>query len=191
MTLWQRLLAEKRALIMPLAIGAILNAAVYGFWVYPLGVKSATASDRAAAAAEARRAAERDHEAARKLVVGKSRADEELATFFDKVLPPDVPSARNLTFTLLPSLAKKTNIKFLTRSQLDDKVTRETRFGRLHTRISLTGDYESFRQFLYELETAPDFIILDNISLAQNDPTKPLAFNIELSTYYRLGANGN
>jgi hypothetical protein len=34
-------------------------------------------------------------------------------------------------------------------------------------------------------------VIIDEVSIAQNDPTKPLAVTILLSTYYRLGANGN
>ena len=53
------------------------------------------------------------------------------------------------------------------------------------------GDYESFRQFIYELESAPEFVIIDDVTLAQNDPDKPLTLTLELSTYYRLGANGN
>ena len=55
----------------------------------------------------------------------------------------------------------------------------------------LQGDYESFRQFIYELESAPEFVIIDDVTLAQNDPTKPLTLTLQLSTYYRLGANGN
>jgi hypothetical protein len=54
----------------------------------------------------------------------------------------------------------------------------------------LQGEYESVRQFIYELETAPDFIIIDGMSLAQAEANKPLALTLELSTYYRLGADG-
>ena len=38
----------------------------------------------------------------------------------------------------------------------------------------LQGDYESFRQFIYALESAPQFVIIDDVTLAQTDPTKPL-----------------
>ena len=191
MTLWKRALVEKRLLILPLAIAAIVNAGAYGLVVYPLSVKSAGAADRAAAAAQGLKDAERDFAAAGALVAGKSRAERELLTFYDKVLPADLPAARRLTFTMLPTLARKTNVRFLDRRSEPEALKRDARFGRLQIRAGLTGDYESFRQFLYELETSPDFIIIDTVGLAQNDPTKPLALALELSTYYRLGANGN
>src|SRR5450432_1776892 len=98
MPLWKRILAEKRALIVPLVLGVVANIAAYGLWVYPLGVKSAGAADRAAAATQSLQAAQREEGAARELVLGKSRADQELATFFDKVLPADQSAARRLTY---------------------------------------------------------------------------------------------
>ena len=55
----------------------------------------------------------------------------------------------------------------------------------------LEGDYASVRQFIYELETTPAFVIIDDVTLAQNDPAKPLTLTLELSAYYRLGANGD
>ena len=51
MSLLKRIVAEKRALLIPLALGLLVNVAAYGLWVYPLGVKTAGAADRAAAAA--------------------------------------------------------------------------------------------------------------------------------------------
>jgi len=47
MPLWKRILLEKRAVVVPLVIGVVANIAAYGLWVYPLGVKSAGAADRA------------------------------------------------------------------------------------------------------------------------------------------------
>jgi len=34
-------------------------------------------------------------------------------------------------------------------------------------------------------------VIIDDVSLAQTDTSKPLTLQLELSTYYRLGANGS
>ena len=48
MILLKRILAEKRAAIIPLAIGILANIGVYLLVVYPLGVKSAGAENRAA-----------------------------------------------------------------------------------------------------------------------------------------------
>lgn len=191
MTPWKRILVEKRALVIPIALGVIVNAGAYGLWVYPLGVKSAGAADRAAAGAQSLQSSERDFAGARELVLGKSRADQELSTFFDKVLPADLPSARRLTYATLPALAKKANVKLLDRRFEVDPPIKNARLGLLKVHTQWQCDYESFRQFIYELESAPPFVIIDDVSLSQNDATKPLTLILQLSTYYRLGANGN
>ena len=191
MVLWKRILFEKRALVIPLALGVIVNIGAYALWVYPLGVKSAGAADRATAAAQSLQAAEREHAAARELELGKSRADQELSTFFDKVLPADLPSARRLTYATLPALARKTNVKLLGRKFDVEPPTKNARLGLLKVHTQWQCDYESFRQFIYALESASPFVIIDDVSLSQNDPTKPLTLILQLSTYYRLGANGN
>ena len=189
--LWKRVLSEKRALIVPLVLGLLGNIAAYGLWVYPLGVKSAGAADRAAAAARSLQLAERELAGARELVTGKSRADQELTTFFEKVLAPSLPAARDLTYATLPSLAKKSNVRLLDRRFEVEKPEKNARLGLLKVHTAWQCDYESFRQFIYALESAPPFVIIDDVSLAQNDPSKPLMLVIELSTYYRLGTNGN
>jgi hypothetical protein len=49
---------------------------------------------------------------------------------------------------------------------------------------------------IYDLETAPEFIVIDNIVLTEGREGEPgLAWSLELSTYYRApavraGANG-
>jgi hypothetical protein len=191
MTLTRRILAEKRAFIVPLVLGVVINIAAYALVVYPRGVKSQGAADRARAAAQTLKAAERDVAAARALVAGKSRADQELATFYDKVLPADLGAARRLTYASLPTLAKKTNVKFLDRRTDPDPIEKGARLGALRARTQLQCDYESFRQFLYELESSPEFVIIDDITLTQPDPTKPLTLTLELSTYYLLRPNAD
>jgi hypothetical protein len=191
MTLLKRILVEKRVWLIPLALGIIANIAVYLLVVYPLGVKSAGAENRAAAAAQALQTAERDFAAARDLVAGKTRAEQELSTFYDKVLPADLPTARRLTYATLPSLARRSNVKFVNRRLEIDPIKKDTRLGILKIDTQWQGDYESLRRFIYELESAPAFVIIDDVTLAQTDTTKPLTLSLHLSTYYRLGANGN
>lgn len=190
MTLWKRILLEKRLLVIPLALGAILNAVAYIAVVRPLGIKAAGVADRASAAARAVTAAERDHADAQALVTGKSRADEELSTFFDRVLPADQSAARRLTYTAVPALARKRNVRFLDRRVDIELEKRDARVGRMKIRVDLQGDYQSLRQFIFELESAPEFVIIDDVTLVQSDPAKPLTLSLELSTYYRLGRNG-
>jgi Tfp pilus assembly protein PilO len=191
MTLWRRIVVEKRILIIPLAFGMVVNLAIYALVVYPLGVKSASAAGRAAAATEALKAAEQDHESARALVTGKIRAEHEISTFYDEVLPGDLTAARRLTYAALPALAQKSNVQYQQSRYDPEKVEKDERLGRLHIRMVLVGDYEGFRQFIYEFENSPEFVILDNFTMTQSDPAKPLVLTLELSTYYRSGEHGN
>jgi hypothetical protein len=189
--LLRRILVEKRPIVIPIVAVLLVNLAVYAFIVYPLGVRQAGAEDRANAAATALRAAEQELASARALVTGKGRAEEELATFYTRVLPADLSAARRMTYGSLPHLAEKTNVTLGGRhTEVDQSGKKDTRLGRLHIRMNLSGDYQSFRQFLYELETAPEFVIVDDITLTQGELGKPLAFTVELSAYYRLGPNG-
>jgi Tfp pilus assembly protein PilO len=191
MTLWRRIFVEKRVLIIPLAVGIVANLAFYAVVVYPRGLKLASAADRAIAANTSLKAAERDFESARTLVLGKSRADEELSTFYDKVLPADLTAARRMTYAALPALAKRSNVQYQQRRYDPEKLEKDARLGRLHIRMVLVGDYDGFRRFIYEFESSPEFVILDDFTMTQNDPTKPLTLTLELSTYYRLNEHGS
>jgi hypothetical protein len=189
-TPWRRIFVEHRAFIVPLALGILANIGVYALVVRPLSAKSAGAADRARAAAASLREAERSYAAARALVTGKARADQELSTFYDKVLPSDQLSAVRLTYVPLPTIAAKANVKVLTRRWQPEVPKKEARFGRLHISVGMQGDYEGVRRFIYELESAPEFVIIDGVTLAQGDSGKPLTLSLELSTYYLLGAHG-
>ena len=194
MRLIRRVLAEKRSLLVPLALAAAVNAGGYALVVRPLEVKSSGVAERASAASEKLKVAELDTEAARALVTGKARADQELATFYSRVIPPDLSAARRMTYATLPALARKANVRYEQR-RIDVDQTRSGnnngRLGHLKIRMVLQGDYEAVRRFIYELETAPQFVIIDDITLSQADSTRPITLTLELSTYYRLGENGD
>jgi hypothetical protein len=191
MTLLRRIAVEKRGLIVPLVVALLLNIGVYALVVYPLGVKSANAADRAAQAADARQAAEQDMASAEALVSGKAKADQELTTFYSKVLPASLDDARRMTYARLPALAKKAGMRFIERrTELDQQPEKDSQLGRVRTRMMLEGSYDNVRQFLYELETTQEFIIVDDVSLGQTEADKPVAVSLEVSTYYRLGRNG-
>jgi hypothetical protein len=189
MTLVKRILREKRAVVLPLVLVLVVNVLAYAFVVYPLVRRAAGAADRAAEAEAALNVAGRDLAAARALVTGQTRAREELATFYDKVLPQDYVAARRMTYARLPELAKKANVRYEAGSFEIDQSLKNARVGRLHARMVLEGDYESFRRFVFEVETASDFMIIDGVTLAQGELGKPLTLSLELSTYYRI-ANG-
>ena len=191
MTLWKRILVEKRVVVIPLALGHLANIAVYALVVYPLGVKSAGAEDRAAAAAQALQAAERDLAAARDLVAGQ---DARRAGAVDLLRQgaagrSAVRAAADLRDAAGAGAQEQRQVH---RSPPGSRADQERRAARLaQDRHGWQGDYGSVRRFIYELESAPAFVIIDDVTLAQTDPTKPLTLSLQLSTYYRLGANGN
>ena len=190
MTLLKRIAAEKRALLVPLSVALFINVGVYAIVVYPLEVRSAGAIDRAIAAAAALKEAERDQATARALVTGKARAEQELLTFYDTVVPADLVAARRMTYARLPALARKANVRYEAGTSDVDRNLKSTRLGRLHIRMILQCEYANFRRFIYELETSPEFVIIDDVTLAQSDQNKPVTATLELSTYYRAATNG-
>src|SRR5205809_550947 len=118
----------------------------------------------------------------RAVVSGKSHADQELATFYDKVLPTDFAAAQRMTYAWVPALARKANVRYEARHQEIDAAKesgKNVRFGRLKTRVVLQCDYENFRQFVYELETSPQFVIIDDISIAQTEANRALSLTLE------------
>jgi hypothetical protein len=190
--LLKRILTENRSLVLTLAVALVANVLGYFIIVRPLDVKSAGAADRAAAAATALKAAEQEGVQAHALVTGKARADEELSTFYQKVLPPDQTAARRMTYASLPALARRTDVRYEARTTAveDSGVDTEARFGRMLIRMILDGDYENLREFVFELERSPEFVIIDDVTLDGNRSADNLVLTINLSTYYRLRPNG-
>jgi Tfp pilus assembly protein PilO len=188
--LLNRVVAEHRTLVVALAAVLTVNLAVYALAVRPLGAKSAGAADRAATAAAALAAAQRELAMAQALVAGKTHADEELSAFYEKVLPADLAAARRLTYASLPALARRTNVKYEERRTEIEDPEKDSRLGHLRIRMMLQSDYENFRNFIYQLESAPEFVILDDVSLSENEGSGPLTITLNLSTYFRLKPNG-
>jgi Tfp pilus assembly protein PilO len=192
MTLLGRVIKENRRTVLPVTIVFIVNVIAYGLVVYPRGVKAAGAAERADAATSSLLAAEREHALARSLVTGKTRADEELAAFYQKVLPAGHEEAVRMTYASLPALARKSGITFFRRStEVDKSIARQGQsLDHLVISMVLQGSYEDFRQFMYELESAPEFLIVDDLVLTERGPNEPLMFSLTMSTYFRTKAHG-
>ena len=188
--LLRRVLAEKRSLVLTLVVALVGNIAIYALVVRPRGVRSAGAADRAAAAAGAVSAAEMELATARALVEGKRRADEELNAFYQRVLPVDLSAARRMTYANLPALARKTNVRYEQRRSSVEEPNDEARLGRLAIRMVLQGEYASLRNFIFQLESAPEFVIIDDVTLTESSTNDPETLTIDLSTYFRLRPNG-
>lgn len=185
-----RVFQEKRTLIWPVAIALILNLAVYAIVVYPLSQKVAGGEQAAQASATALSGARRDYAAARATVAGKGQADIELQKFYSDVLPPDVSGARRITFLRIEQLATQAGLR-LERETSSPQVQRDSTLAKFTYTASLSGEYRNVRRFIHDLETAPEFLVLQNVQLSQTDAEdRALNVSVQIATYYRTGGNG-
>lgn len=192
MTPFKRVLAEKRGMVWPLALVLAANAAVFGLVVYPLSHKVALGEQEATAATLALTNAQRDYANARATVTGKAQADTELQKFYKDVLPPDLSGARRITFLPLDQLARETNLR-LERQTSDAASIRDSALSRFVQTAVLTGDYRDIRRFLHQLETRPEFIVIENVDLSQNEneASRGITVALQVATYFRTGGDGN
>jgi hypothetical protein len=188
--LLERVVAEKRSVLLPLGLALVANLLLYAFLVRPLAARSAGAADRAGAAAAALGVAERDLAQAQALVDGKIRADEELSAFYEKVLPSNFAAARRMTYASLPALARRTNVRYDQRNTSVEEVESDSKLGHLTIRVVFRGSYESLRDFIHQLESAPEFVIIDDLVLSGGDDDETHALTLNLSTYFRAGSDG-
>ncbi len=185
MSLARRIFSEKRQLIYPLVGALILNAAVYGAVVYPLSLKVANGERDANAAASARSSGKAEFEAARATVTGKDAANRELKKFYGDVLPPDQSAARRIIRAKIEELTSAANVKLL-QEAFDPKQERGSDLGKLTATVLLMGEYRGIRRLIYGLETAPEFLILENVALSQvQEREQALNLTVKIATYYR------
>lgn len=186
--LLRRAAAEHRRLVIALAVASALNVVAYALVVYPLSQRVANVEQRDQAAEQALAEARTEHAQAAGTLTGKAQASAELATFYRDVLPQDLSGARRLTYLRLARLARDANLQY-ERATYAPIVETDSTLTRLQIRMILSGSYADIRAFTYQLETAPEFVVIDNVQLAEGgDGGGSLVVTLDLSTYYRNGA---
>jgi Tfp pilus assembly protein PilO len=190
MTLAKRIVAEHQRVIWPIVGALLLNIAILLLIVYPFSRKVAGGQEAAAAAAAELAAARREHNAARATVTGKAQADAELRKFYSEVLPSDLSGARSITYLYLRQLAQQTNLQS-ERGQAEVSKERDSHLEKLTMTTVLTGDYANIRRFIHQLETAPEFLVIEDVALGQQQERGGISLTARVATYYRTGGNGN
>ena len=188
----RRVVQEKRRIVVPLLMAIAANVLLFALVVFPLGRQVASAETEAAAQRSRLNQARLDYQSARSTISGKQQADDALRTFYKDVLPSTPSAARTLTYTRLSQLAKQANVQ-LEHGANAVKPEKGSRLSKLTTTYTLTGDYRDVRKFIYSLETAPEFIVLENISLTspgEQGPGHPLAVDLDIATYFRSSDGG-
>lgn len=181
-----RVAGDYRFWILPVALALVANIAVLLFVVLPLSVSTDAGARRAAEAIEARTAAAAELQAAEQTRDGQAQAARDLDRFYGEVLPADVAEARRLTHLKLSQMAREHGVRFQRSSAAPEEV-RGSSLERLRVSYALEGSYQDIRAFIYEIETAPDFLVIDNVFLAEGSVDQaPLALTLDLSTFYRV-----
>ena len=182
----RRVLREHRRLVLSLAITLIANLIVYGFVVRPLSNRVANIAERDAAADQSLAAARAEHAAATGTLTGKDRASQELARFYKDLLPHDFAAARRLTHVRVPQIAKQFKVEWYNASVTPPAKAKESSLVRVSSKVELAGRYRDVRAFIHQLETAPEFVVIDDVSLSEEDTEGGLLLlTLQLSTYYQ------
>lgn len=185
MTMLRRIFLEKRNFIYPLIGAIVVNLALYLAVVYPLSLRVANGERSAQEAANARAAARAEFENARATVTGKANADVELKKFYGAVLPPDQSAARRLLFGKIESLSASSNVSVVDRTS-EPSHERGSDLWKLTETVVLFGDYRNIRRFIHDLETSPEFVILENVALSQGqERDQRLNVVLKVATYFR------
>ena len=118
---------------------------------------------------------------------GQAQASADLDRFYADVLPADFATARRMYAREAGAAGAFARRDVSRAARRRPETLRDSTLERLHVNYALTGDWDDIRQLIYEIETGPDFIVIDNVQLAEGSQANaPLSLTLDLSTYYRV-----
>lgn len=186
----QRVFAERRRVMLPLAVVLIANVAVLGLAVVPMrhaATAAALEADAAAAELAAARRLDQQTDGARK---SKEHADDGLRRFYADVLPDDLSDAQKIMNLFVTDAARAAGLEFQG-SRFDWGEVRDSTLMRASSRITLRGAYRNIRQFLHAVESAEEFIVVERVELVQQTDEAAAGGGLEVSlvvtTYFAAG----
>lgn len=181
-----RVVSDHRRVLVPLGAVLIINLVVLVAVVLPLRRSVASGDARARTSAQALVEAAADFTDAEATREGQGQARKDLERFYKDVLPADVSAARRLTNLKLGQMVRRHDVNF-ERSASTPEDIRESELERLKISYALSGDWDDIRMLIHNIETGPDFVVIDNVVLEEgNEASSPLSLTLDLSTYYRV-----
>ena len=180
-----RVLSEHRRLLVPLGALLAINIGVLVLLVLPLRAAVQSGGTRAQESSRALAEARAELATAEATRDGQAQATRDLDRFYREVLPADVSAAQRLTHSKLSLLARSHDVVFL-QSSTSPETLRDSSLERLMVTYSLSGDWDDVQRFIHTIETLPDFVVIDDLSLSESgEGNAPLALTLSVSTYYR------
>ena len=184
-----RVVAEHRAWLLPVGIVLAINVIVLVSVVLPLRRTVENGAEQANASAQSLRESPADLQDAEATRDGQTQAAADLDKFYAEVLPANMTAARRMTHVKLEQLMRSHDVAF-GGGQSTPETLRDSSLEHLRVSYSLSGDWDDIRRLIYEIETGPDFIVIDNVQLAEENQGTQLSLTLDLSTYYQVGAHG-
>ncbi len=180
-----RIVGEHRTALLPLGLVLAANIIALVAVVYPLGQRVSSNEQRAETAERQSIQAAADFRRAERLRDAQTQATRDLETFYAQVLPANVGAARRILQLRLQQMAREHGVLYQGSGTIEEAI-RDSTLLRLTMSVRLAGEYDDIRAFLYDLERSNDFVVVDNIKLAEgNEPNAPLTVFLQVSTYYR------
>ncbi|MBM41973.1 MAG: hypothetical protein CL483_08645 [Acidobacteria bacterium] len=187
MTLLNRILAEKRTFVTVVGAILVVDVVLYAFAINPWLAKVSQSEARMATADAQIEQVRTAFSEATTAINNKSLADNELERFYQEVIPRDLAGARLILSPFLDRLAEESDLVLERSSSVPEK-ERESLLAQLRTTMMLAGEYEDIRRFIYAVETAPEFILIEEVILSKGDEVEEaLTLTLGLSTYYWAG----
>ena len=185
--LFRRIFKERRAVLLPLVVAFVVTVGVLLLVVLPLrqGVKSAEEDAlNARITLAGARAAEKG---AKQAQAGKERADQEMKKFYAEILPRNFDAAANLISFWPIKIAQQSRVKWSSGTTQTKPMQEQSNLVKVSSKATLTGEYADIRRFLYEIETAEQFVIIESVELSQSGSAQSsgvLEVSLEIATYY-------
>jgi Tfp pilus assembly protein PilO len=179
-----RVVADHRRVLVPLGALLAINLGVLVLLVLPLRASVASGGTQAQASSVALAEARAELAAAEAARDGQTQASRDLERFYREVLPADLSAARRVTHSKLSLLARSHDVVFR-QSSTSPQELKDSTLDSLAVSYSLTGEWEDVQRFIHAVETMPDFVVIENLSLAQDGDGNTLSLSLAVSTYYQ------
>lgn len=180
-----RVVADHRRLLVPLGVLLAINIGALVLVVLPLRQAVERGGARAEASGRALAEARAEFAAAEATRDGQAQAVRDLDRFYQEVLPANLSAAQRLTHSKLSLLARSHDVAFQQSATTPMELAGSS-LDRLNVNYGLSGDWEDVQRFIHAVETLPDFVVINDLSLTDSgDSNAPLQLSLSVSTFYR------
>ena len=187
MPLWRRVLTERRTVVVPLLAAFVLNIGALILGVLPLRQAVKSAEDASVSARLSLAAAKLADKNAKDARAGKDRADAEMKKFYSEILPRSFQEAKTIAVFWLEKTARESRVSLKSGTYTEKLQQEPSTLVRVTGKATLVGEYADIRRFLYEVETAEQFVVIESLELSTAGTVQSgnlLEVSLDIATYY-------